>query len=65
MLPGREIRNHFQGKADSADAHFWEARVLAAEGKWDGVDAHLRRTLDLDRNFAGAYDLLVQELYCD
>ena len=56
----QRIRNHFQGKADSADAHFWEARVLAAEGKWDGVEAHLRRTLDLDRDFSGAYDLLVQ-----
>jgi len=56
----QRIRNHFQGKADSADAHFWEARVLAAEGKWDGVEAHLRRTLNLDPNFSGAYDLLVQ-----
>ncbi|PYL50411.1 MAG: hypothetical protein DMF32_04235, partial [Verrucomicrobia bacterium] len=56
----QRIRNHFQGKADSADAHFWEARVLAAEGKWDGVEAHVRRTLNLDPNFSGAYDLLVQ-----
>src|SRR5262245_14872303 len=29
------IQNHFQGKSDSADADFWEAKVLAAEGKWD------------------------------
>jgi tetratricopeptide (TPR) repeat protein len=56
----QRIRNHFQEKSDSADAHFWEARVLAAEGKWDGVETELRRTLGLDPNFSGAYDLLVQ-----
>jgi tetratricopeptide (TPR) repeat protein len=56
----QRIRNHFQGKADSGDAHFWEARVMAAEGKWDGVEAELRRTLGLDPNFSEAYDLLVQ-----
>ena len=60
MLPGREYEIIFKERTDSADAHFWEARVLAAEGKWDGVEAHLRRTLNLDRNFSGAYDLLVQ-----
>ena len=55
----QRIQNHFQGNSDSADAHFWEGRVLAAEGKWDGVETELRRTLALDPNFSKAYDLLV------
>jgi tetratricopeptide (TPR) repeat protein len=56
----QRIRNQFQGKADSPEAHYWEARVLAAEGKWDGVETELKQTLALDRNFSEAYDLLVQ-----
>src|SRR5262249_23306229 len=56
----QRIRSQFQGKPDSADAHFWEARVLAAEGKWDRVEDQLRQTLKLDPNLPGAYDLLVQ-----
>ena len=56
----QRIRNQFQGKPDSPGAHYWEARVLAAEGKWDGVETELKQTLGLDRNFSEAYDLLVQ-----
>ena len=34
--------------------------MLAAEGKWDGVEDEVRQTLKLAPNFPGAYDLLVQ-----
>jgi tetratricopeptide (TPR) repeat protein len=34
--------------------------VLAAEGKWDGVEDEVRQTLKLAPNLPGAYDLLVQ-----
>jgi tetratricopeptide (TPR) repeat protein len=56
----QKIQSHFQGKPDSADAHFWEARVLAGEGKWDRVEEEVRQALKLDPNVPGAYDLLVQ-----
>jgi tetratricopeptide (TPR) repeat protein len=56
----QKIRSQFQGGPDSGDAHFLEARVLAAEGKWDGVQDEVRQTLKTAPNFPGAYDLLIQ-----
>ncbi|HEX5491528.1 MAG TPA: tetratricopeptide repeat protein [Candidatus Udaeobacter sp.] len=56
----QRIRSQFQGKTDSADAHFWEARVLASEGKWDGVENELRQTIKSNPNVPGTYELLVQ-----
>src|SRR4030095_3431761 len=33
---------------------------LSAEGKWDLAEAELQKTIQLDPNFASAYDLLIQ-----
>jgi tetratricopeptide (TPR) repeat protein len=54
------IRHQFQKAPDSPTAHFFEGKILAAEGKWDLAEAELQKTIELDPNFAGAYDLLVQ-----
>ena len=43
----QRIRSQFQGGPDSAGVDFLEARVLAAEGKWDGVEDEVRQTLRL------------------
>src|SRR6266446_1988930 len=56
----QRIRRQFQKTPDSPAAHFFEGKILAAEGKWDSAEAELQRTLQLDPNFSGAYDLLVQ-----
>jgi tetratricopeptide (TPR) repeat protein len=53
------IQRQFQKTPDSAASHFFEGKILAAEGKWDAAEAELQRTLQLDPNFYGAYDLLV------
>src|SRR6266478_3251815 len=56
----QRIRREFQKTPDSPAAHFFEGKILAAEGKWDSAEAELQKTLQLDPNFSGAYDLLVQ-----
>jgi len=59
--PARQlIQRQFQKTPDSAASHFFEGKILAAEGKWNAAEAELQRTLQLDPNFYGAYDLLVQ-----
>jgi tetratricopeptide (TPR) repeat protein len=54
------IRSQFQENPDAPAAHFWEGKILAAEGKWDAAEAELQKTIKLDPNFSSAYDLLVQ-----
>ena len=54
------IRRQFQKTPDSPAAHFFEGKILSAEQKWDLAEAELQKTLRLDPNFGGAYDLLVQ-----
>ena len=44
---------------NSAGAHFLQARVFAAQQKWDLAEASLVKTLELDQNFVSAYDMLV------
>ena len=56
----QRIRRQFQKTPDLPAAHFFEGKILAAEGKWDSAEAELQRTLQLDPNFSAAYDLLVQ-----
>src|SRR5437016_4386911 len=56
----QRIRRQFQKTPDSPAAHFFEGKILAAEGKWDSAEAELQRTLQLDPNFSSAYDLLAQ-----
>ncbi len=56
----QRIRSQFQKDPNLPAGHYWEGKVLAAEGKWDLAEPELQRTIQLDPNFAGAYDLLVQ-----
>jgi tetratricopeptide (TPR) repeat protein len=56
----QRIRSQFQKNPNLPVVHYWEGKVLAAEGKWDLAEAELQRTLQLDANFSGAYDLLVR-----
>jgi tetratricopeptide (TPR) repeat protein len=45
---------------DSADAHYLEARVHAAAGKWKEVETALFKTVELDMNYAAAYQMMTQ-----
>ena len=56
----QRIQRQFQKTPDSPAAHFFEGKILVAEGKWDAAEAELQKTLQLDPNFPAAYDLLVQ-----
>ncbi|HEU0272985.1 MAG TPA: tetratricopeptide repeat protein [Candidatus Udaeobacter sp.] len=56
----QRVRHQFQKTPDSAGAHFFEGKILAAEEKWDLAEAELRKALQLDPNLSNAYDLLVQ-----
>ena len=56
----QRVRTQFEKTPDSPAAHFFEGKILAAEQKWELAEAELQKTLLLDPNFTGAYDLLVQ-----
>jgi tetratricopeptide (TPR) repeat protein len=56
----QRIQRQFQKTPNLPAAHYFEGKILSAEGKWDAAEAEFQRTLQLDPNFAGAYDLLVQ-----
>src|SRR5438034_525589 len=59
----QRIRRQFQKTPDLPAAHFFEGKILAAEGKWDSAEAELQKTLQLDPNFSSAYDLLAQSYF--
>lgn len=44
---------------NAAGAHFLQARIFAAQQKWDLAETSLVKTLELDPNFVSAYDMLV------
>jgi tetratricopeptide (TPR) repeat protein len=54
------IRRQFEKTPDSPAAHYFEGKILAAEGKWDVAQAELHKALQVDPNFVAACDLLVQ-----
>jgi tetratricopeptide (TPR) repeat protein len=56
----QRIRSQFQKTPDSPAAHYFEGKTLTAEGKWEPAEAELEKALQLDPNFSGAYDLLIQ-----
>jgi tetratricopeptide (TPR) repeat protein len=56
----QRIRRHFEKTPDSPAAHYFEGKILAAEGKWERAQLELRKTIELDPNLVAAYDLLVQ-----
>jgi tetratricopeptide (TPR) repeat protein len=56
----QRVRSLSQKTPNLPAGHYWEGKILAAEGKWDLAEAELQKTLQLDPNFSGAYDLLIQ-----
>jgi tetratricopeptide (TPR) repeat protein len=56
----QRIRRQFEKTPDSPAAHYFEGKILAAEGKWEGAQLELRKAISLDSNLVAAYDLLVQ-----
>ncbi len=56
----RKAQARFQKTPDSPISHFYEGKILAAEQQWEPAVAELKKTLLLDPNFTGAYELLVQ-----
>jgi len=56
----QRIRRQFEKTPDSPAAHYFEGKILAAEGKWEAAQVELHKTIDLDPNLVAAYDLLVQ-----
>jgi len=54
------VRRQFEKTLDSPAAHYFEGKILAAEGKWDAAQVELHKALQLDPNFVAACDLLVQ-----
>ena len=56
----QRIRSQFRKTPNVAAAHYFEGKILAAEGKWDAAGTELQRTVELDPNFVAACDLLVQ-----
>ena len=57
----QRVRSQFQKTPNPTIEHYFEGKILAAEGKWDLAEAELQRAIQLDPNLAaGAYDLLAQ-----
>jgi tetratricopeptide (TPR) repeat protein len=56
----QRIRRQFEKTSDSPAAHYFEGKILAAEGKWEAAQVELHKTIELDPNLVAAYDLLVQ-----
>jgi tetratricopeptide (TPR) repeat protein len=53
------VQRQFKKSPGSADADFLEAKIYVAQGEWDRAEAALLKTLELDPNYSGAYDLLI------
>ena len=59
------IQRQFQKTPNSPAAHFFEGKILAAEGKWDAAEAELQKTLQLDPNFASRLRFAGPDLSCN
>ena len=55
----QRVRNQLQKTPEAPVAHFLEGKVYAAQGKWDDAETALLKTLELDPNSSGTYDLLI------
>jgi tetratricopeptide (TPR) repeat protein len=53
------VQQQFHNKADTPVAHFMEAKVYAAQEDWPHTEAALHKAIELDSNFAPAYNLLI------
>ena len=56
----QRLSGQFQKDPNLPAGHYWQGKILAAEGKWDSAVAELQKTLQLDPNFVAAYDLLAK-----
>jgi tetratricopeptide (TPR) repeat protein len=56
----QRVNSQFQKNPTLPAAHYWQGKILAAEGKWDQAESEVQRAIQLDPNFAGAYDLLAK-----
>jgi len=54
----RRVHEQLQKTPDSPDAHFFEGKVYAAQGNWDGAEAALLKALELNPNSSNASHLL-------
>ncbi|MFV1995103.1 MAG: tetratricopeptide repeat protein, partial [Verrucomicrobiales bacterium] len=55
----KRIRARIADTPDSPAGYFLEARIYAAEGKWDEAEALLKKALERDEKFGAAYNLLI------
>ncbi len=55
----QRVQKQLAQTPNAAGAHFLQARIFAAQKKWDQAEASLVKTLELDPNFVSAYDMLV------
>jgi tetratricopeptide (TPR) repeat protein len=53
------VHAQLQNTPRSAPIQFLEANIFAAQNDWDGTEAAVAKTLSLDPNFSGAYELLI------
>ena len=55
----QRVQKQLAQTPNAAGTHFLQARIFAAQQKWDLAEASLVKTLELDPNFVSAYDMLV------
>jgi tetratricopeptide (TPR) repeat protein len=53
------VRAQLEKTPESAIAHFMEGKVYAAQGDWNRAESAFIKALELDRNFPGAYGMLI------
>jgi tetratricopeptide (TPR) repeat protein len=56
----QRVRSQFQKTPNPPVEHYFDGKILAAEGKWDAAEPELQRALQLDPNLVAACDLLAQ-----
>jgi len=56
----QRVRRQFEKTPDSPAAHYFEGKILAAEGRWGEAERELQSALQLDPNLVAACDLLAQ-----
>jgi tetratricopeptide (TPR) repeat protein len=55
----QRVSHQLEKSPRSADAHFFEGKIYAAQGQWDRAEAALLKVLELDPSYSSAYDLLI------
>jgi tetratricopeptide (TPR) repeat protein len=55
----RRVARQSEEAPRSANAHFLEGKLHAAQGEWDRAETALLKTFELDPRYSAAYDLLI------